>query len=227
MDKDRQNYYKSKKSELFVQFDGFNNRINDLIAEKYGEENRVKDEIKQEYENLYEEMPYIGGDNNSLTTDLVSAVQCLAVYNILKRHKKPLKEIGELCYRAVDEYLSNNPELVPPMTDPNVIGFIKYAANESELRKFSGDWVYNFIDSDEENDYGLDFVECGIYKFFKEHDAEEFTPYMCAMDRIMSKTGNLGLHRTETIAEGSNRCNFRFKSGRKTMIVNTVIEDDE
>ena len=39
----------------------------------------------------------------------------------------------------------------------------------------------------------------------------------------MSETANTGLERTETLAEGGKICNFRYKVGRKTKVVNTVI----
>lgn len=41
----------------------------------------------------------------------------------------------------------------------------------------------------------------------------------------MSETANAGLHRTETLAECGNKCDFRYKKGRKTKVVNTVIKD--
>lgn len=220
-------YYYSKKSEFFAQFDEFNKRIGKLISQKYGEKfaETVAGEIKQEYKSLYEEIPYIGGDKNFLTSDLVSGVQNLAFYNVLKRHDRSLEEIGELAYNAEKELFSSNSEVAPSMTDPNYLPYIKWAAKESEERKYPGDWVYLFIEGDEKNDYGLDFIECGIHKFFHEHDAEEFTPYLCAMDIIMSETGNSGLHRTGTLAEGGDKCKFRYKAGRETKVSSTIIKD--
>ncbi len=220
-------YYRFKKSEFLARFYEFNKRIGKLISQKYGEKfaDTAAGEIKQEYKSLYNEIPYIGGDKNSLTSDLVSGVQYLALYNVLKRHDMPLKEIGELAYKAEEELFSEHPELMPSMTDPNYLPYIKWAANESEKRKYPGDWVYLFIEGDEENDYGLDFIECGIHKFFHEHNADEFIPYLCAMDIIMSESGNSGLHRTDTLAEGGDKCNFRYKAGRETKVFSTVIKD--
>jgi hypothetical protein len=146
------------------------------------------------------------------------------VYKVLKKHGKPLKEIGEICYHTEEEFFSKHPELVPPLTHPKYIGLMKYAAEESQKIKYPCDWVYNYVESDGDFDYGLDFTYCGIYEFFKEHSAEEFTPYLCAMDRIISENGNLGLHRTETLAEGYDKCNFRYKGGRETKIDNKVIK---
>jgi hypothetical protein len=219
------NYYVSKRSEFFAQFEDFVQRIVGLMNHKYGENDEIiVKEIKEEYSRLYKEIPFIGGDSNPLTFNLVSAVGHLAVYKVLKRHGKPLNQIGELSYGAEEELFGNNPQLIPPMTHPKYVYYMKMAAKKSEEKKYPGDWVYKFIEG-KDFDYGLDFIECGIHKFFNEHDASEFTPYLCAMDRIISENGNLGLHRTETLAEGSDRCNFRYKGGRKTQILNTVIKD--
>jgi hypothetical protein len=223
-----EDYYKSKKSDYFVQFNNFCGRIGALIEEKYGEgfKEKAMSEIREEYELIYEEMPYIGGDENNLTIELVSAAENLAFYKVLKRHDKHLNEIGELAYNAQKKAFDDHPELVPPMTNPEVIPYIKYAAQVSGERKFPGDWVYEFVDGNDEFDFGTDFTECGIQKLYHKYGADEFTPYLCAMDILMSECGNLGLHRTETLAEGSDRCNFSYKAGRETKIVSTVIKTD-
>lgn len=221
-------YYKSKKSEYFTQFDGFCERIGVLIEEKYGEKfkEEIMGEIRGEYDSLYEEIPYIGGDENSLTSDLIGAAENLAFYKVLKRHGKPLKDIGKMAYEATEQEFDDHPELVPPMTNPEFIPYIKYAADISRERKYPGDWVYEFIDGNAEFDFGTYFTECGIQKLYHEHNADEFTPYLCAMDILMSECGNLGLQRTQTLAEDGDRCDFQYKAGRKTRIANSVVKKD-
>ncbi len=49
-------------------------------------------------------------------------------------------------------------------------------------------------------------------------------PYLCAMDIIMSKYGNLGLHRTKTLVDGDDICDFRYKAGRDTDVASKVIK---
>ena len=49
--------------------------------------------------------------------------------------------------------------------------------------------------------------------------ADEFVPYMCATDIPESKYGGLGLKRTKTLAEGADKCDFRYKKGPSTEIV--------
>jgi len=225
---EKEDYYKSKKSEYFAQFYGFCERIGVLIEEKYGKEfkEEIIQEIREEYECIYDEMPYIGGDENSLTSDLISAAENLAFYKVLKRHDKPLREIGELAYNAQERAFNDNPKLAPPMTNPEFIPYIKYAAKVSTQKRFPEDWVYEFIGGNDEFDLGMDFTECGIQKLYHKYGADEFTPYLCAMDILMSECGNLGLHRRETLAEGGDRCDFRYKAGRETKIANTVIKTD-
>lgn len=225
---DETDYYKSKKSEYFAQFNGFCERVSVLIEEKYGEKfkKEIMAEIREKYESIYEEMPYIGGDENSLTSDLIGAAENLAFYLVLKRHNKPLKEIGELAYKAQEKEFNDHPELVPPMTNTEFIPYIKYATEVSREKRFPGDWVYEFVEGNDEFDFGTYFTECAIQKLYHKYDADEFTPYLCAMDILMSDCGNLGLHRTETLAEGGDRCDFQYKAGRKTRIVSTVIMVD-
>lgn len=223
-----EDYYKFKKSDFFVQFNGFCERIGGLIEEKYGKgfKKEAMPEIREEYGSIYEEMPYIGGDENNLTSDIVSAAENLAFYKVLKRHDKPLKEIGELVYNAQKKVFDDHPELVPPMTNPEVIPYIKYAAQVSGEKKFPGDWVYEFVDGNDGFDFGTEFTECGIQKLYHKYGADEFTPYLCAMDILMSECGNLGLHRTQTLAEGGDKCDFRYKAGRETKMASTVIKTD-
>ncbi|MBW1814219.1 MAG: L-2-amino-thiazoline-4-carboxylic acid hydrolase, partial [Deltaproteobacteria bacterium] len=89
---------------------------------------------------------------------------------------------------------------------------IKKWSTESQKRQYPGDWVATFIEGDRrEFDYGFDMTECGILKFFRAHSADEIVPYICvSMDGIFSKAFNRGLVRTMTLAEGYDRCNFRY-----------------
>jgi hypothetical protein len=216
-------YFLEKKSEFMANFKQFNSIMGELIGEKYGEKfaNTVLKEISNEYESIYEKIPYIGGDSNLLTFDLESAAENLAAYLVLKREGKPLSEIGEISYKACEKIYNLHPEIAPK-SSPEYIPYIKKAAEESLKRKYPDDWVYTFIEGDGESDYGLDFTECGIVKLFNKYNADEFVPYLCAMDIIMSDASNAGIHRSETLAEGGKKCDFRYKTDRETRIKSTV-----
>jgi len=222
----KNDYYNLKKTEFFKQFNEFNTILKKLISLRYGESfaDKVTYEIKNEYETIYEEIPYIGGENNPLTSDLVSATMDLAFYLVLKKYGKKLEDIGEIAYKTSEEIFSIHPEAADLATNQKYIPFIKISAQLSGKREYPQDWVYSFLDGNDDFDYGLDFTECGICKLFHKYDADEFIPYLCAMDIIMSDTAKAGLHRTQTLAEEGNKCDFRYKEGRNTKVSNTVIK---
>ena len=86
-------------------------------------------------------------------------------------------------------------------------------ALESQKRQYVYDWVYSVVEGDGESfDYGLDFVECGICKFFHAQGADEFVRYMCRLDFIMSEWMGMGLVRTTTIAKGGEKCFSGWKT---------------
>ena len=47
----------------------------------------------------------------------------------------------------------------------------------------------------------------------KSQGVEEFAPYVCLSDMALGKALGWGLIRTETLADGCDKCDFRFKKG--------------
>jgi hypothetical protein len=60
-------------------------------------------------------------------------------------------------------------------------------------------------------DYGFDYLECGICKFFHTQKADEFAQYMCRLDYPYAEAMGSELIRTSTIAENGLKCDFRYK----------------
>ena len=179
--------------------------------------------IRQANAALVPQMPYIGGDENLFTEWLIFGVYYLAVYKVLKEEGLRVGEVGEVIYHAF-QAMADYPGWVL-----NVVGRLKYgekyvrelkaAVEQTQERRYSGDWVATFIEGNgEEFDYGLDITECGICKFYRAQGAEELTPYMCLSDYVVSKALNRGLVRYHTLAEGADVCDFRFKRGRATFV---------
>lgn len=59
--------------------------------------------------------------------------------------------------------------------------------------------------------YGIDILECGICKLFHKHGAQKYAPILCEVDKITSGLAGLELIRKGTIADGADKCDFRFK----------------
>lgn len=59
--------------------------------------------------------------------------------------------------------------------------------------------------------YGIDIIECGICKLFRNNQAKKYTSILCEVDKLTSGLAGLQLIRSGTIANGARKCDFRFK----------------
>jgi hypothetical protein len=218
------NYYTSQKSKLLKEFDKAMKKYGrKILASHYGD--HLADTIikggRQEYEALIPQLPYIGGKKNPWTTVLLQCAGFLGLYRALKTHGKTAEEAGKISYEMVETQLRSYPKLLRRLVGR--WGFTRYSLNklkkqaeESQKRLYPGDWVLSFVQGDsKEFDYGLDITECAICKVFHAQGADELTPFVCLTDFPMSKAFGMGLVRTMTIAEGAEKCDFRYKRGRK------------
>lgn len=81
-----------------------------------------------------------------------------------------------------------------------------------------GGWAFEFHEADGESDYGVTYTRCAIRELAVAHGAAEIAPYICLADITGSRAFGWGLTRTETIAQGASRCDFRFKRGADTRV---------
>lgn len=96
---------------------------------------------------------------------------------------------------------------------------MKKRAASSQEREYSGGYVLTYIEGDGKDfDFGIDYIKCAACKFLDEQNAAELSPYVCAVDKVASEMLGWGLRRTTTLAEGGERCDFRFKKGGKTRV---------
>lgn len=64
----------------------------------------------------------------------------------------------------------------------------------------------------------MDYLECATCKFLQQQGAPELGPYLCVADVLYSEMLGWGLIRTRTLAEGADKCDFRFKKGGPTRV---------
>jgi hypothetical protein len=80
-----------------------------------------------------------------------------------------------------------------------------------------GGWVLDFVEGKPgEFDFGVDYKRCAIRELAIAHGAADLAPHICLADVPGSETFGWGLARTETLAQGGARCDFRFRRGGKT-----------
>ena len=216
-------YYTSRKTALLEGFDELRAHTREVLTASHGEDfsAAIDADARQEFESLIPEIPYIGGDDNDLTDELSQATMALALYRAMKRRGIAVEESGEVLIRTVEAMVASYPKpLARAIGFYGMSGFgqrrTRRAALESQERVYPADWVFSFVEGDgDEFDWGIDYTECGIVKFFRAQGAEELAPYMCLADYPMSEAFDTGLIRNTTIAGGAERCDFRFKRGRE------------
>lgn len=218
-------YYRSQRLKLLKDFDKTVKKYGrKILVRRYGNAlaDTIVKESRQEFEVLIPELPYIGGKKNPWTKILIQCAGFLALYRVLKAHGKTVEEAGRLAYELVEAQLLSYSKLLRRLMGR--WSFTRYELNKlrrqaaaSQKRLYSGDWVMSFVQGDgKEFDYGIDITECAICKFFHTQDADELTPFGCLTDFATSKALGMGLVRTMTIAEGAEKCDFRFKRDRET-----------
>ena len=220
------NYYTSRKPKLLKDFDKTANLVRDFVVSSYGSDfaDTLYREVRQEYEALIPQIPHIeGGRARPLNTFLIISAQELAVYKAMKKHGKTAREAWEICHDALRLRMERFSKikrwfLTRLLYSGFMIRRMQKRAEEGRQIRF-GDFEVKYVIGDGKNfDFGVDYVGCGIYKFMQDQGAEEFAPYSCMSDIPLSDALGWGLIRTETLADGCERCDFRFKKGGKTQI---------
>jgi len=212
-------YYLSRKSENLTQFDTHARVWRRFLAASYGDEfaEVVLRDAREQYEALIPEIPYIGGDENPMTRHLVRSTTSLVLYKVMKARGKTAEEVGKVVYDAVVEVVSQLPPRPAKELTREYIEEEKHEAQKSQERYYPGDWMWEFVEGNGvEFDYGYDFLECGTQKLYHTQDADEFLPFYCYLDFVTHRTTGWGFIRSMTLAEGYEKCDFRWKKGGET-----------
>jgi len=190
-----------------------------VLAQYYGQKfaDQVILEMVEGFEEQLSTLPYIGGFRNKLTTNLYQGAALLVLCKTLKQYGKDKEEIGKIIVLGTEAFYRSFPlNFLLRLQGKTFLA--KYGmkkryeeAQKSQLRQYAGDWVYQIVEGDESGFvFGVDYTECGLVKYFRSQDALEFLPYLCQLDYPMCEGMHIGLDRTLTIAQGGEKCNFRF-----------------
>ena len=205
-------YYIKNKRFLMRLFSAAIQIVKSIVIENFGEV-KVEEFIpkaRNDFEMLLPQIPYIGGKDNRLTEDLINSALLLPFLRFFEKEGLDFYEIGKLTYEIFEAFY----KFIPPTDDifsEEYINQDKENAKISKLRKYPGDWVFDFVEGDGETfTYGRDYFECGVYKFYKSQGAEHFMPIVCISDFAQARAYGYGLKRTQTIGNGAPICDFRY-----------------
>ena len=220
------NYYVEIKDKMIKDFDKMFQCTRQALEQHFNQSKieQLYQASKEEFINLLPQVPYIGGLKNKLTMNLIGGAIVLAVIKPLEKEGLTIREIGKVIYTTFALYVQAMP--IPRCLRWlfNKLAFASFSlkkarkqAEESLFRKYSGDFVTEFVEGDGEDfDFGIDYIECAIHKLYQEQGAEKYLQYVCLGDYPMFQALGIGFSRTQTIGSGGHKCDARFKRGGKT-----------
>lgn len=83
-------------------------------------------------------------------------------------------------------------------------------AKSTHERRYENDWVVELLPGNGDYDLGYDYLECGVCKLCRDEGCPELAQYLCRLDYMFAEIMGLRLERTSTLAEGGEKCDFRF-----------------
>jgi hypothetical protein len=220
-------YYIKQKPKLMAQFEKYLGILKDLLSPNFNgsEIEQLYVQMREEYERIIPEIPYIGGKKNLYTTMLVESVATLPIMRILEKEGLSYREIGKLIYDFFE--IANKirkRKLEKAGQDPTdtyfhktTINYFKVITEKSQKKQYPDDWVWEFVEGEGKTfDYGFNVSECGIHKVFKRLGAEKYVPFICLADFATANVYEFGFTRTQTLGNGAPICDHRYLKNGKT-----------
>ena len=218
-------YYLSIRSKMLREFNAMYKGAKNELSMHFNEEKTdyLQKESKHNYENLFKELPYIGGSKNADTINLIMGAIALSIICPLEEEKLSDHQIGKVIYEAFKGYFESRPNIIRRIlgyiaTSKFYIEKMKRQIESSSQRKYEDDFVSEIVESEGQDfDFGYNYVECAIHKLFKKYNVERFLRYVCLGDYAMFRSLGIGFTRTQTIANGGSFCDFRFTRKGETI----------
>jgi hypothetical protein len=149
----------------------------------------------------------------------------LAVYRSLQARGASVEEAARLIYLGSASFFGSFPARVLMRLQGRRLLSRKFrdkrrhVAAISQERRYPEDWVFEVVEGNGQGfAFGVDYTECGLVKYLAREGAPELAPYLCWIDYPQFAAMHLRLDRTETLAQGGQRCDFRMSRGQPVKV---------
>lgn len=200
--------------------------VEPALAERYGavHADRLMHDARDALARLAPRVPWVGGPRGVVfNAFLAITAQELAAFHAFRDHGHPPAEAWTWCHRALQARLSTWPtwrrRLVAWLVgSPLTRRIVERRARAGGTHRVGGFEVRYRAGDGATFAFGVDYVRCANLDFVLEHDGASFAPFVCVSDVALSEALGWGLARTETLADGCARCDFRFRPGGPTLV---------
>lgn len=214
-------YYLTHQAELENAFKQALEGAEQFWAPEFGAERAaaMSSQAMEKFQQLVPNFPDVGGERNWDSQFIPIAAWYVSLYSVMRAQGKSAEDVGHLVYRIYQIELEHTPQAEAKaegeaLFSPASQAQMRDWADWTQQRTYPANWVARFIPGDGKSfDYGYDYSECGLVKYFRAQGVPELAPYVCLNDFIKSASIGSGLVRTTTIAQGDKVCNFRYRKG--------------
>ena len=222
-----ENWYLQHKSKIMREVRFALRHYKRHFVEAYDKEEgeAIARETLRGFEVLLPDLPYIGGYENPNIRPMYLTAAMLAMYRSLQEREASVDEAARLIYLGTVSFYNSFPtSWLMRWQGRRYFGRKRLdrgrrAAALSQQRRYPDDWVFEFVEGDGHDfEFGVDYTECGIVKYLSREDAAELAPYLCWIDYPMCAAMHVKLVRTETLAQGGQRCDFRISRGQPVQV---------
>jgi hypothetical protein len=204
---------------LLEQYDAKRPARRELYLHVFGENeiDDMLDEMRDRYEVIIPDMPFIGESNFHLQWFIPNSEK-LAEYLVVANYGVTKKDFSNLhLMQASKDLLAMGQEQLIAIGKMQ-FGyqtelFMAATALWSQFRVYPDDYVIYFRRGDGVDfDWGLDYTRCANVQFYKKFDAVDLVlPLICTQDYIAGSAMRTGYRRTMQIATGDPICDLRWK----------------
>ncbi len=184
-------------------------------------EKELLDDIEEQYRELKEDVRFAKTSSNPIDRRLDLSAYFLALIMVLDEAGESFEKIREVALFIITEYLRPKNKWqaylkkLPVKMIRTRIGryLIRVFAKKVGQRGNPDGFVARIITNKEETlglGYGVDILECGICKLFKKHKYSKYVSILCEVDKYTTNLAGLSMIRTDTIANGASKCDFRY-----------------
>ena len=164
--------------------------------------------------------PHLDIEKGNLATYIKLSVLVLAMVKLYQELGLGEYEIGEFIYRTADEHYRLSPtkrwiQRNLFFTRLNRRQILKRQDLSERRESGISGFKIKYVEGAVKNEFGMDYLKCGICDYFERKKMAEYVKYCCLVDYAIMKNLGISFSRTTTLGNGGNTCDFRFaKEGK-------------
>ena len=173
---------------------------------------KVRKAIRQEYREILERASDIGSSNKLLSSYLLAAyfIGMNRSTNLSPEDNIRILEGGMRKSRALKLFMGDSKSYFSPKAMESRKTWSALTHDENHRKQYPNDWVVDFLPGEGKYAFGFDYLECGVCKLCRDEGCPELAKYLCRLDYMLVEIMGLHLDRTQVLAEGKEKCDFRF-----------------